>query len=41
MGNPNFLMPMLNISHIMILSDFINGLYLPAFKNRINLNCIQ
>lgn len=41
MENPNFLMPMVNISYAMILSDFINSLYLPAFKNRINLNCIQ
>lgn len=32
MENPNFLMPMVNISHATILSDFINSLYLPALK---------
>lgn len=41
MEKTNILIPILNISHIMILLDFINYLYLPAFKNRISLNCIQ
>lgn len=41
MENTNLLILMLNISLTMIVLDFINSLYLSAFRNRIKLHRIK